>query len=170
MVKDAFRFALILTAMWCVCYFLDHGYDGLRSGVASTLADGAMRGPLGFIWGTFVWMVYLILIIGILVAAYMVLGFFGVGIWVVEKLAGMFAKIKNAWYSASDITDPKELPTAMRQVLSEFQKRIKNLEQKTAGLQPPPPPKSAEEQLRERDEQIRQLAEQLAKLQEAADA
>ncbi len=110
-------------------------------------------------------MVYIGLVIGLCVAAYMVLGFFGVGVWVLEKIAIGFARVKNAWVGASDISDPKQLPTAMKQVLAEFQRRIKELEAKTAGLKPPAPPKSADELLRERDEQLAKLTEQLAKLQ-----
>lgn len=168
MIKDAFRFGLILCTLWMVCYILDHGHDTIYRGVASSLADGSMRGPLGFLWNTFVWFVYIGLVIGVCAAAYLVLGFFGLGIWLVEKIGALIAKVKSAWFGSSDITDPKRLPTAIKTVLAEFQRRIKELEAKTASLKPPAPPKSAEEQLRERDEQIRQMAEQLAKLQAKA--
>lgn len=165
MIKDAFRFAFIVGTTWIVYYFLLNGYEAIHYGVASSLADGAMRGPLGFIWQTFVWMVYIVLVIGVLIAAYLALGFFGLGVWIIEKIGGLLAKVKSAWFGASDVTDPKKLPTAIKQVLSEFQRRIKELEAKTAGLKPPAPPKSADELLRERDKQLAELTEQLAKLQ-----
>jgi hypothetical protein len=156
-VKDALKFGLCICLFWVICYFLDNGLHWIHGGVSSVLADGSMRGPLGFIWNAFVWFVYIALVIGVCAAAYLVLGFFGLGVWLIEKIGGLIAKVKSAWFGSSDVTDPKKLPTAIRNVLSEFQRRIKDLEAKTKDLQPPPPPKS-------KDELIAELTQELAKL------
>ncbi len=36
MIKDAFRFALIVGVVWLVCYFLQFGHDEIYNGVSSS--------------------------------------------------------------------------------------------------------------------------------------
>lgn len=123
------------------------------------------------------WFAYGVVLTVFACAACLILKAMGVLTTIAEKFIGGIAwsvsGIRQAW---SPLPVPLDTPVqrlkggkviTLKQVLGALNDRVRKLETLTAGLEPPPPPKSADELLAEKDAQMAEMMAELKALRDA---
>lgn len=154
---------------------------GLRMTV--TAADGvsAVERPVGSIFSTGLFMVklffYAVIATTFCCALVLLLKALGIATDITGKLASgiaaVFVRVKRQVTPLPMLLDTvidtskSGEPVTLGQVLIGMRNNIRELRLKTAGLELPPPPKSAEEVAAEKDAQLEAMAAELAAMREA---
>lgn len=174
---EVIRLAVLLVAIAVVVGTVFNSYDDCRAtveGVGHSLqsADG-VAGPLSWVWGWFTWFTYLFFIGCVTVVAVLILHLFGVFGMLMGKTAEGVVWLRHAWapppLPIDTVVDTSSngAPITLGQVLKALNASVRELKARTAGLEPPPPPKTAEEVAAEKDAQLAEMAKELAAIREA---
>lgn len=178
---NVIRLAVLLIAIMVVVGTTIHSYDGCKAtvdsvGYAMQAGDG-VSGPLGWIWGWFTWFTYIFFIGFVTLVVVLVLHAFRVFGMLVGAFGGGIVWIRNVWsppIALDTVIDKSSsgAPITLGQVLTSLTSGVKSLKETdkrllalTAGLQPPPPPKSASEIAAEKDAEIAAMNNRMAALE-----
>lgn len=167
---------------------ISQGYGVIETsaaGLQASMNDG-VAGPLSWLWQAITWIVYALFVALVVICLAALLSSFGILAWVTEKAFGsassLVSKVSSAWQG--DAPDPMNQfvatkeghPITLGQIIQDLDDRlertedglqrasldISNLEDKTAGIEPPPPQKTPEEENEELRVKLAQAERALA--------
>lgn len=164
---ETIQLGVLLAAIAIVVGSVMHSYEGCKSTVDSfgysLQASSGMTGPLGWIWGWFTWFTYLFFIGCVALVAVIVLHALGVVATLIRLTAKGIVWVRGAWspppLPMDTVVDHSAdgRPITLRQVLIGLSTEQSRLTALTQGLEPPPPPKTAEQVEAEKNAEIAQL-------------
>ena len=168
------KLGVVLSCIGIVLMSITFGYgeaQQLSASLASAVDPDGVAGPISFIWRMITLTIYAVGIAIACVLVAVVLSSLNLIAWSGEGIANRVGKfirfVRSQWSPPVKVADEiigrddKQKPLSVKQVLSNMNQRIGYLESVTRDLEPPPEPKSAEEELAE----MKALVESLKKAQ-----
>lgn len=143
-----------------------HGPSDCREAVSALASDG-VQGWFSTAAMLIKWMIYGFICVTFACAACLLLNALGVLTTIIEKIGGgmmgMVRSIRNAWSPPPVPVDTAigrrrdGTPVTLGEMLSSLSGKIKALEAKTEGLEPPPPPEAPEDTIAKLQAELEKL-------------